>query len=221
MVDGPIVRRAAVIGDIHAHDEQLARALEFIEQEPCDIVCAVGDIIDGPGDANRCCELLRSAGATVVAGNHERWFLEDERPAALPHASENLTNDTVEYLARLPKTKEMSTPIGTVMLCHGIGEDDMADLRPETKGYALQAIPTLRELMLRADLKLVMFGHTHIPMIREFPGLTTVNVGALGIDSITGVALLDFEQAEVSWVGWNARGEMWRHAKEIVLKPLG
>ena len=58
------------------------------------------------------------------------------------------------------------------MLCHGVGTDDEAWLLPDTRGYALQDIPTLRELMLDDDVRFMIGGHTHERMVRVFPGLT-------------------------------------------------
>ncbi len=42
-----------------------------------DAVLCVGDVVDGGGDADRCCALLSAAAVSTVRGNHDRWFLED------------------------------------------------------------------------------------------------------------------------------------------------
>lgn len=83
--------------------------------------------------------------------------------------------------------------MGRMMLCHGVGEDDMAALTPETRGYSLQAIPTLRELMLRPDLHFTVGGHTHHRMVRRFQDLIAVNAGSLSLDHGAGFVVLDFE----------------------------
>ena len=48
------VERFAIIGDIHAEDEALARALAFSRAQGVDAILAVGDIVDGHGDAGAC-----------------------------------------------------------------------------------------------------------------------------------------------------------------------
>ena len=83
------------------------------------------------------------------------------------------------------------------MLCHGIGEDDEAWLLPETRGYALQDIPTLRELMLDESVQYVIGGHTHQRMVRVFPGLTVVNVGTIHREDEQTYTVLDFDARNV------------------------
>jgi predicted phosphodiesterase len=69
----------------------------------------------------------------------------------------------------------------------------MAELRPETKGYALQDIPTLRELMLDPEVAYVIGGHTHERMVRRFQGVTFLNAGTLLRGQDPCVLWVDFE----------------------------
>jgi predicted phosphodiesterase len=90
------------------------------------------------------------------------------------------------------------TPAGRAMLCHGVGTDDEAWLRPDTRGYALQDIPTLRELMLDDSVQLMIGGHTHERMVRVFPGLTVVNAGTIHRKDEQTFTVIDFAQRSVS-----------------------
>jgi Icc-related predicted phosphoesterase len=47
-----------VIGDIHTRATALERLLEFFAQLSLDALLCCGDVLDGPGDALRCVELL-------------------------------------------------------------------------------------------------------------------------------------------------------------------
>src|SRR5690606_36226100 len=82
-----MLSRIGVLGDIHCQEATLERALAFFHDElQVDAVLAVGDIVDGPGDADRTVALLREAKTLTVRGNHERWLLTGEqRP--LPDAT--------------------------------------------------------------------------------------------------------------------------------------
>jgi predicted phosphodiesterase len=191
-VTGDAVRRVGAIGDIHCEDAALERALAMFAERGVDRVLAVGDILDGRGDADRCCRLLRDAGALVVRGNHERWFLRGEM-RSLPDATLSVSGETRAFLEALAPTTEIDTSAGRLLLCHGVGDDDMAALRPDTSGYALQSIyDVLRPLLVRPDLRFVVGGHTHQRMVRRFEGLTFINAGTLHRDWEPGVALIDF-----------------------------
>jgi len=184
------LRRIGAIGDIHCEDAALDRALSFFDRAGVDLVVSVGDVVDGYGDADRCCELLMERGVVTVRGNHERWLLLGEM-RTLPDATADVTAEHRAFLASLPAVQELDTVAGKLMLCHGVGEDDMASLNPDTSGYGLMAIPSLKELMVREDLAFMLGGHTHRRMVREFSGLTVINAGTLHRDFEPCVALLD------------------------------
>ena len=70
--------RCGLLGDIHAEDERLARALaHFRSATPAlDAVLFVGDVVDGEGDLESCLRMLREA-LQHIAGHPERdkvWF---------------------------------------------------------------------------------------------------------------------------------------------------
>ncbi len=184
--------RVGVVGDVHGQDVALDRALGFFQRKGADAVLCVGDLVDGPGDVDRSVELLRQAGAYVVAGNHERWFLHGEQ-RRVADATLALLDATRAFIDALPSTRLFSTPAGGVLLCHGVGEDDMAELRPDTNGYALQDIPALRELMLDPEVGYAIGGHTHERMVRRFQGVTFLNAGTLLPSHDPCVLWVDFE----------------------------
>jgi predicted phosphodiesterase len=173
------IRRFGAIGDVHAEDTLLAAALDTLRAEQLDAILCVGDIVDGRGDVDRCCALLAQHDAIVVRGNHERWLLKDElRTLPKAHLASDLAPATRAYLEALPATRRLSTTRGPLLLCHGLGDDDMARLRPFDEGYALEtndALSTLRA----TDYALVVGGHTHLRMVRSFGALTVVNAGTL------------------------------------------
>lgn len=172
------VGRVGIIGDVHCQSHALERVIGELQSQRLDLLMCVGDIVDGPGDADRTCELLMSANVECVAGNHERWLLAGER-RGLDYATQEVTDRTRQFLTSLPAIRLYKTNAGRLMLCHGVGQDDEAALRPDTRGYGLQDIPTLRELMLHSDVDFMIGGHTHERMVRPFAGLTVVNAGTI------------------------------------------
>lgn len=186
-----VIRRVGVLGDVHGEAVALEAALAFFADARVEAVLAVGDVVDGP-DVGRCLALLKDHRVLVVRGNHERWCLAGEM-RNLPDATPRLEGGERAFVESWPKTMRFDTPMGGLLLCHGVGEDDMAELRPSTRGYGLQDIAPLRRLMLDPEVSFMLGGHTHERMIRRFQGLVAVNAGTLVQAHEPCVCTLDFE----------------------------
>lgn len=199
-------RRIALLGDLHAEDERLARALTYLEGQVIDAVISVGDIADGHGDLDRTCTLLRAHGVLAVRGNHDRWLVADElRTLARAHRRTDLAATSLAFLSALPPTRRLATSRGDLLVCHGVGDDDMVRLRPDDDGYALAANFALTALLADRSLRLVVGGHTHRRMVRSFarpggPPLVFVNPGTFHRDYESGFALLDLEREAVDFI---------------------
>ena len=200
MSDGRQLRRVGVIGDIHAEDGHLQAALEFLAGSDLDLIMAVGDVADGRGSVDRCCRLLRQYRVAAVAGNHERWLLAGEArdlPDATPPAE--VSSEARAYLSSLPRTLEYETAAGRLLLCHGLGADDMGGVKPGDYGYALAANFALQRLMREGRYRFVVNGHTHRRMVRSFEGLTIINAGTLFREHQPCFLVADFEGGFVQY----------------------
>lgn len=209
--------RLGLIGDVHAEDERLAATLVALEQAAVDMVLCTGDLVDGHGDVDRVCALLASQRVHCVRGNHDRW-IRDEEQRHLPnaHRMTALRAETIAFLKELPSTRAIDVPGGVLVLCHGVGGDDMALLRASDKGYALSQSGELMRLLLDRRVRYMVGGHTHQPMVRELtrgdgaPPLVVVNPGTLHRDEEPGYAILDTADNRV---------EMFRLAARFTVMP--
>ena len=116
------MQRIGLIGDVHAEHDFLATALDHLARERVDAIVCVGDLVDGRGDVDRCVEQLVRHGVHTVRGNHDRWLLGD---VTKMQSLFELHVRTRDYLAALPKTRLYDTADGPLLLCHGLGDDDM------------------------------------------------------------------------------------------------
>ncbi|MFN0123516.1 MAG: metallophosphoesterase family protein [Blastocatellia bacterium] len=200
MSDQLCLRRIGVIGDIHAEDARLETALCFLRGQAVDMILAVGDIADGPGDLNRCCDLLREYGVAAVRGNHERW-LRAGKMRFLPEANqdEQISEASWRYLTNLPVYLEFDTTAGRLLLCHGIGDNDMAAVRPWNSGDNLESVLMLDRLRRSGEYRFVVNGHTHQRMVRTFAPLTMINAGTLLRRHDPCFLLADFAAAGVQY----------------------
>jgi predicted phosphodiesterase len=172
--------RIGVIGDVHACDEPLARLLTHLRDVVrVDMLCCVGDIVNGPGNPDRCAALLAGADVLTVRGNHDRWLL-DRRVFDITHRLEDLAPETVAYLQGLPAGIEFEAADGTpVLLCHGLGENDMNAITSEDYGYALEANDDLQALVRARRVRLVLKGHRHRQAVWRIGDMTLVDTGTL------------------------------------------
>jgi len=195
MMKARLFRRLGLIGDVHAEHEALSTALRSLAGLDVDAILAVGDIVDGAGDPNRCCELLSGSGALVVRGNHERWCLEGTM-RDLPEATApgSLDEASRRFLEGLPVTRELATIGGRLLLCHGLGPDDMASLRSGDYGYAIEQNAVLQRIVREARHAFVVSGHTHERPVRRVGSVTFVNAGTLHRAFDPCFGLLDLER---------------------------
>ncbi|EXJ16496.1 metallophosphoesterase family protein [Imhoffiella purpurea] len=215
------IRRLGLIGDIHGDDALLEQALRLLSERGVERIAATGDIVDGPGSIDRCCELLAAHRVLAVRGNHDRWLLEGVL-RDLPHATlaSALTPTAKDFIAGLPPTLELDTPRGRLLLCHGLGPHDTKKVNPDDSGYALESNFELQELLCSSrGYRWILNGHSHRRMVRHFPeGTTIVNAGTLGPDEHSGGCLeLDFETGVARLFEFTPTGRLDSAPSEIPL----
>jgi putative phosphoesterase len=204
-----MLRRVGAIGDVHCEHERLSQAIAAFAELGVDQLIAVGDIADGVGDVDRCCALLREHGVACVRGNHDRWLLHGEL-RSLPHANQQLSDSVRAYLQQLPPTLTFETVAGRMLLCHGLGDNDMAKLTADDFGYALETNDALQRILTSRLFSVVVNGHTHRPLVRTLDDVTFINVGTLARDHEPSFSLIDFaagscERYDVTETSWRLR----------------
>lgn len=189
-------RTIGIIGDVHGQDEPLARVLTALERAGADALVCVGDVC-GPGDGvAECCRLLASRHVLTVRGNHDRWFLAVASAGGTTRQA--LDADSIEFLRGLPSTAEIDTQMGLALLCHGLGDNDLARL-PRTFGrtYVSRSL-RLGHLSLRH--RLVVHGHSHECRHARHGEILFVNPGAVRASTSSGCLLLDTAEQRVEQV---------------------
>jgi predicted phosphodiesterase len=193
-----------VVGDVHACDEHLLRLLGFLHDQSLDTVVCVGDIVNGPGDPNRCAALLQSHGVVTVRGNHDRWMLEGQPLAGTnAHRLEDLTPSTLAFLRALPTSVELEAADGTqTLLCHGLGDNDMNGISDDDYGYALDAYADLQQLLSISGRRIVIKGHRHRPAVWRVGSLTLIDAGSLLNECSSCGAIIDLWTGTVSMLAF-------------------
>lgn len=193
-----MIRRLGIIGDLHGEHDRLADLLDWFGGQSVDRVICTGDIADGRGCLNRSCELLREGSVETVAGNHDRWMLEDKvRHLENAHSRTELTDDNRIFMESLPRSLRLETICGPLLLCHGVADNDLARVWPGRNPGEIRRSSELDDLIADDDYRFVINGHMHFRMLIDFDRLLLMNAGTLMGDH-AGVSIIDFEGGWIS-----------------------
>ena len=193
-----MVKLIGIVGDVHAEHRHLEVALEHLAQLNVDTILCTGDLADGSGDIEACVALLQNHKVQTVRGNHDRWVLEDKaRHVANAHLLSDLSDAVVEYLHSLPPQLIVDTQAGPLMLCHGVGANDLQKVWPGTPRMPVERSRQLDDIIATGDYPLMINGHVHYRTIIHFEAMTLLNAGTLRGDHHPGFSVLDLEQNTV------------------------
>lgn len=194
-VHGMTNRKVGVIGDVHAQDKRLEITIPFLREMGAETIICTGDVVDGPGDPNACIRLLEQHNVQTVRGNHDRWCLQDKaRQVPDAHLRDDLTEESLTYLASLPTQVEVDTIRGTLLLCHGIGDNDLRKVWPGTERMPIDRSVELDSLIAGGRYRFVVNGHMHFKTIIRFESLSLINAGTISGIRWPGFSLIDFDK---------------------------
>ncbi len=152
----------AILSDVHAYAEPLARALEEIQKECISQIYFLGDITQGGGQESECVKLLQNHRVNSVAGNHCRqsknWNTENAEVKKYLKNLEMVINVGDLCFSHENPLKECKTRYGREPFAKdgGIRDENQAKYVFEK---ALSEFPATR---------LFFVGHTHEPVVWQF-----------------------------------------------------
>ncbi len=218
--------RIAVLGDIHGNITAFEAALKDIKRQKPQLIAVTGDLVmNGPRPSEvvrRLREMEAAGGVIVIQGNTDvavadadyaaafPWL--DEVPAAQRLAAEwahdELADDEVEWLRRLPSERRVMLGEHMVLICH-------ASPGSQTSGLATDLDPSVTvERVTRTDARVIACGHTHVADVRELGRKLICNPGSCGYafdgEATAGWAMLtidgDEPRAELFRSSFDAQG---------------
>ncbi|PTR12569.1 MULTISPECIES: metallophosphoesterase [unclassified Novosphingobium] len=157
--------RVGIVSDIHGQARALRQAITAMG--PIDRLICLGDAISEASFSNDTVELLRSHDALAILGNHEEAFFAGHGPRAA-----SVDTDLANWLAARPT--RIVTWLGgrRVLIVHST---------PWRSGHAYVS-QSHRDFhrMAEPGFDIVLYGHTHQPVVREVGATLIVNPGSLG-----------------------------------------
>ena len=173
--------RIAIVSDVHANMAALEAVLRHAGAAgPVDGVWCLGDTVGYGPQPSQCVARLREAGATAVAGNHDRAatgqmgteeFNADAATAAL-WTRDHLAEDAAAYLDSLPEVTYASAEGGRSLKAAPPGSSAQAGeftlvhgtLRWPLWEY-LYSYEAARAHLERQETPFSLVGHTHVPTL--------------------------------------------------------
>lgn len=183
--------RVALLGDIHGNVAALEAALAQIKRAKPDLIAVTGDLVlngPRPAEAVERVRAIEADGALVVQGNTDIAVADFDYSAAFPWldevpathraasewAHEQLSEEQLEWLRRLPAERRISQDGTLTLICHASPGSQTEGLAPD-----LDASVTLR-LVTRTDAVAIACGHTHLAEVRQVGRKLICNPGSCG-----------------------------------------
>lgn len=176
--------RIGLLADIHANADALSAVLDEARGRSVDELLIAGDFVGYYYEPDRVLRLLDDWKWTAVAGNHEALFAQWLRGinrdvlvatygTGFAEAERQLGSSSIERLGRLPARWQGVVSNRQVILCHGTPWDPEEYVYPNDEGGRL-------ERMAASGGDLVVYGHTHYPVIASSGPTLVVNPGSVG-----------------------------------------
>jgi putative phosphoesterase len=205
--------RIAAFSDIHGNLPALTAVRKAVDAARPDFVAICGDLVfNGPDPAGTLALVkeLDKAGAFITLGNTDLavadgdyaaafpWFTDgipESYEAAAEWARDQIGDDGIDYLRRLPSERRLRVGDDLVLFCH-------ASPGSLTNGLGADLDPVVTiDRVSGSDAKVIVCGHTHLPEIREVGWRTIVNDGSAGYvfdgDPTASWALIEIDEGGV------------------------
>jgi predicted phosphodiesterase len=166
--------KIAVLSDVHSNGEALAAVARILAARHVDQIYHLGDLVGYNAEPEACVQWAIERTAGGILGNHDavacgkaggEFFNSPARVAAL-WSADHLSAQSREYLISLPDRLVVEEEL---LLVHGAPSD------PDRYLFTLDdAVEELDALAEDPGLRVVFFGHTHVPaaVVRRRDGST-------------------------------------------------
>jgi putative phosphoesterase len=205
--------RIAALSDIHGNLPALEAVHKAIDAARPDYVAVCGDLVfNGPDPVGALAlvQELQRAGAFVTLGNTDvavadgdftaafPWFTEgtpDSYQVAAEWARDQIGDEGVDFLRRLPSERRLRVGDDLVLFCHA-SPGSLTD----GLGADLDPVVTI-DRVSGTEAKVIVCGHTHLPEVREVGWRTIVNDGSAGYvfdgDPTASWALIEIDEGGI------------------------
>jgi putative phosphoesterase len=181
--------RIAIFGDLHANLAATAAVLADIDAVAPGAVYCLGDLVGYGACPTETVRLIEARGIPTIMGNYDDGvgYDRDDCGCAYKDAVEeargqqslcwtrrHTADQAKAYLRELPAEIRQTVEGVRLRLVHG------SPRRRNEYLFADRDPRSLERIAAGADCDVLVFGHTHLPWVREIAGVLMVNAGSVG-----------------------------------------
>ncbi|WP_245530692.1 metallophosphoesterase family protein [Alicyclobacillus acidocaldarius] len=180
--------RLAFFSDVHGNELALDAVIADLRQVGCDGVYVLGDLAFRGYAPKACVEKVAEVADKVIRGNADEWVVRGVRPGEVPDerragmdeeaafARGLLAREELEYLANLPLLLQEESPFGRWLAFHATPLDPFPVVAADAPDDDIES-----RIVAGQDARLYLYGHIHVPYVRDIRGRTVVNLGSVGM----------------------------------------
>lgn len=181
--------KIAVISDIHGNLEALKETIKDIEKRKVDKIICLGDIVGKGAHPNECVEIIKKHCDVVIKGNCDRHFTSEHNIQTMNEIERTriewnqkvLTNETKEYLSKLPYCYETYISGSFVRLFHAAPDrDNKAVVNQDSIKTKYEMFLPSEKTISQKEADVVIYGHIHHQYMDVLYNKTLINVGSVG-----------------------------------------
>ena len=178
--------KLGLLSDIHANAHALEAVLKSAREKNVEKLLCCGDYIGYYYEPDRCIALLDDWDWDGVSGNHEAmlydWLngknnneIKAKYGSGISIAAKKLTQEAASGLCRMPKKSWLEIDDYKVLLCHGSPWDRDKYIYPDANQKIVNKL-----FEYDPDFDVLVYGHTHYPVIWEQENKNIINPGSVG-----------------------------------------
>ncbi len=198
--------RIAVLSDVHGNKHALEAVLADVDRQRAEWVYSLGDLVGYGAFPNEVIEIIRQRRIPTVMGNYDEgvgYDMDDcgcayTTPEAkrlgdlsLKWTREQVTGENKAFLRSLLPNIRFEVMGKRFLLVHG------SPRRINEYVYETRPQFVLEHIARSAQADVLIFGHTHLPYVKEVAGVLFVNDGSVGKpkdgDERAAYALIEFD----------------------------
>jgi len=178
--------KVGIISDIHGNLPALEVVFKAGKKNNIEQWVFLGDLVGYYYWPYECIQLLDEHSVSCISGNHDRMLCDIyngnndllkkitlKYGVAINQALKSLPDEQLKWLCSLPSKKELSIDGYNVLLCHGSPWNMDFYVYPDANA-------SIRNRMIETGHDLILFGHTHYPVVWRESGKFIVNPGSVG-----------------------------------------
>lgn len=177
-------KKIAVFSDVHGNLDALKAVEDDARKNGTELFLNAGDLVGYGAFPQEVVDNLNSEYVLNIIGNYDKEVLDwggkippvtqDEKEISLSYAVSQLGKSSIQFLESLPKQIRVKIGEKDMLIVHGSPESIDEHIYPDTPDQRL------KELCQIANAYVIISGHSHLPVIKNFESVVFANPGSVG-----------------------------------------